>query len=536
MNALEGGLAMKRGRSIKGCPVETQGVYPLSHVLFPLLLVSSWLIWLGGALGMSADFRKQDTTPPTVSTPQPPPNMTVSGSVTISAKFADTGSGVDISSARVLLDGKDVTRQTKVTGEGFTLHLKEPLAKGIHRVEASVSDKTGNKSNRLNWRFGVDGPVPVEARFEGELFLVNGEPFFPMGIYNYSCMPDAKIFKEAILSEATLAGFNVLLWGPGSKEGLDVLLKHGMKALLGVTLGVQESTDREKAKELLVEKGAVRFKDHPAVLGYWADSPDATFYHAKVPKGEAFQRMRLAYETIKEHDPHHPVIWCFAHRDTFKDYISTSDALMTFYYPVRPPELGDLPITSISDIMIQPAKEAAGKKQVWFISQAIDLSLETQLRKPSLQEFRPTPQEMRAMNYLALVEGVKGLIIYASGGSRKPGLYNNLVKYPDQWREALKIASEVRYLSPALAEGKETQTVNLSPEEATKAVRFREIEHEGRHYLIAVNVTKTPAQVTWRFPQPVQPSVLFEDRLLAKRATKMTDTFKPYEVHIYAWE
>jgi hypothetical protein len=186
--------------------------------------------------------------------------------------------------------------------------------------------------------------------------------------------------------------------------------------------------------------------------------------------------------------------------------------------------------------MIQPAKEAAGKKQVWFISQAIDLSLETQLRKPSLQEFRPTPQEMRAMNYLALVKGVKGLIIYASGGSRKPGLYNNLVEYPDQWREALKIASEVRYLSPALAEGKETQTVNLSPEEATKAVRFREIEHEGRHYLIAVNVTKTPAQVTWRFPQPVQPSVLFEDRLLAKRATKMTDTFKPYEVHIYAWE
>ncbi len=122
---------------------------------FHLLLVSHWLVWLGGVEGMSAEFRKVDTTPPTVSVPKPPPDSTVSDSPVISARFSDSGSGIEVSSAKVLLDGKDVTRQAKVTAKGFTLRLKKPPAKGIHRVEVVVLDKAGNQSNRLSWRFGA---------------------------------------------------------------------------------------------------------------------------------------------------------------------------------------------------------------------------------------------------------------------------------------------------------------------------------------------------------------------------------------------
>lgn len=503
--------------------------------LLAFCVVTWFLLWWGGVKDTMAEqaFRHRDTTPPTVSVPTPPMDSTVTGDAIIFAKFADEGSGIDVTSARFLLDGKDVARQAKVTTEGIMLTPKKPLAKGIHWAETIVSDKAGNQSNRLKWRFGVDVPVPVEAKFDKGLFLVSGEPFFPMGIYNYSCNPGGELFDELVLEQVTAAGFNTLLYGEGSKDALDMLLKHGIKALVSVWRGLHECTDPVKAKEALVEKGAVRFKEHPAVLGYWADSPDATFYHSKVPKDEALRRMTLAYKTVKEHDPNHPVIWCFAHRDTFKDYIGTSDALMTFFYPIGQ---AGFTVPSISEIMIKPAKEAAGEKRVWFISQAIDLSLEHLLRKPKPEEFRPTPQEMRAMNYLALVEGVKGLIIYASGGSRKPGLYNNLVEYPAQWQGALKIASEVRYLSPVLAAGKEVRTVRLEPEKASSSIRFRELEHEKMHYLITVNVTEATVEVTWHFPKPVQPMVLFEDRVFKKKATEMVDKFKPYEVHIYCWE
>ena len=57
----------------------------------------------------------------------------------------------------------------------------------------------------------------------------------------------------------------------------------------------------------------------------------------------------------------------------------------------------------------------------------------------------------------------------------------------------------------------------------------------GFHTLIAVNVTEFTETATWQFPKPVQPSVLFEDRILLKKAESMTDVFQAYEVHIYQW-
>ncbi|HXG23845.1 MAG TPA: Ig-like domain-containing protein [Chthonomonadales bacterium] len=481
---------------------------------------------------MPLEFQRMDTTPPSVTVPVPPPDSTVGRNPVISARFADAGAGIDTSSARILLDGRDRTRQAKVTSEGFTLRPQNPLERGVHRVEVTVSDRAGNQSNRLSWRFGVDIPVPVTARFDKGMFLVNDAPFFPMGIYNYSCNPGGSMFDEFVLAQVTAAGYNCLLYNEGSSESLEILQKHGMKALLRVNRGLEASTDLHKAKEALVDKGPVRWKEHPALLAYWADSPDAVFYHAKYSREDSLRRMTLGYQTLRENDLTHPAIWCFAHRDTFKDYIGTSDALMTFFYPIGQ---ADFTVSSVSDIMIRPAMEAATTKQVWFISQAIDLTLDREGKKPAPADFRPTPAQMRAMNYLALVEGVKGLIIYASGGSSKPGVYNNLVEYPAQWQEALKMAGEVRYLSPVLAVGKPARTVNLEPEEVKKAIRFRELVHHRHHYLIAVNVTETPVSVNWRFAQPVQPIVLFEDRRWVEKAVAMPDTFQPYEVHIYRW-
>ena len=39
----------------------------------------------------------------------------------------------------------------------------------------------------------------------------------------------------------------------------------------------------------------------------------------------------------------------------------------------------------------------------------------------------------------------------------------------------------------------------------------------------------------WRFDEPVQPMVLFEDRMLEGELRSFTDLFKPLEVHIYQW-
>jgi len=134
-------------------------------------------------LAQVSSFEPADTTPPSANLARPPLGSTSAADATISARFEDNGSGIDLSSARITLDASDVTAAADITQEGVTFTPPGPLAHGIHRVTVTVNDRAGNASNHLSWRFGVEAPVPTEAKFEQGVFLVDDEPYFPLGIY-----------------------------------------------------------------------------------------------------------------------------------------------------------------------------------------------------------------------------------------------------------------------------------------------------------------------------------------------------------------
>ena len=72
-------------------------------------------------MGQLSQFDQIDTTPPTLNLASPPPDSTVSGQVTIAAAFADQGTGVNVSSARIKVDGQDLTAKAEITTTGFSL-------------------------------------------------------------------------------------------------------------------------------------------------------------------------------------------------------------------------------------------------------------------------------------------------------------------------------------------------------------------------------------------------------------------------------
>ena len=373
-------------------------------------------------------FRKLDTTPPVVNLLSPAPDSTAALAAEISAKFADAGSGIDLSSARILLDGRDLTRRARVTADGIRLRPAKALEKGIHRVEIIVSDKAGNRSNRAVWRFGAGEPVQVKVLFEDGVFKVSGEPYFPIGIYNGSCDPYGKeARKKPFLAQACAAGVNCQLVGEstGPKE-LDIMLKHGMKGMKAVSYALAHITEADTS--MLGAHGKA-LGDHPGLLAWWASDPDTM--------DAAQKNIGLAYRTLKETDPNHPVIWILSHSNKYKENLRSADACFTYFYPVLQ---GNMTITSMIRKSLKPAFDAAGPvgKQVWYASQAIDLRICDGQRLASPDEFRPTPAEIRAMNYLAVAQGVKGLFFYAAGGSPTPGVYNDLTEYPAQWKELLR--------------------------------------------------------------------------------------------------
>ncbi len=96
-----------------------------------------------------------DTTLPRIENLAPAASQTVdTATPTISADFADTGSGIDASSARLIVNGRDLTGEANVTTERIVYKLIVPLSGGDQSVQLIVSDRAGNKY-QLSWHFTV---------------------------------------------------------------------------------------------------------------------------------------------------------------------------------------------------------------------------------------------------------------------------------------------------------------------------------------------------------------------------------------------
>lgn len=470
-------------------------------------------------LAQISPTRDRDTTPPTLSLPTPPPDTQYDITPVISASFRDRGSGIDPATARLLLNGEDVTAKAQVSERGFTFTPSADLKDGIHAVEVTVSDRAGNPGNRLRWRFGLGEPVPMVSQFDGDVFRVNGEPHFPVGIYSPNVSPSAPL---PYLAQAAEAGVNYRLIGErGAVAELNALQALGMKGLVHVyyaslALG---NGDPEELTEL-VESA----KNHPANLGWWNEYTSVNQSPLAVE----------TYDLITGLDRSHPVIYMLDWGGRL------SDAYFVYGYPILNPLLPDNSIMSSDELVMQPALQMAreeGKgKQMWFASQAFDYRLDMNRGEIVTLEggFRPSREEIRAMNYLALTRGAKGLLFYAAGGDIPDTEFaNDVALYPRQWTEILKVASEVRFLAPALAAGSTASTAQLG--QSNEAIQFIELSQGGTHTLIAVNVEPEMVLAEWQFERPVALTVLFEDRVSAARVQSFTDLFEPLQVHVYQW-
>lgn len=76
------------------------------------------------------------------------------GRTRISARFSDDGSGVDLTSVRLRVDGRDVTGAARIDSD--EVHYREDLARGRHTVELVLRDRAGNVARRV-WNFDVTG-------------------------------------------------------------------------------------------------------------------------------------------------------------------------------------------------------------------------------------------------------------------------------------------------------------------------------------------------------------------------------------------
>ncbi|MCK4416584.1 MAG: hypothetical protein KAV99_00265 [Candidatus Latescibacteria bacterium] len=98
----------------------------------------------------------------------PEPNSNVeTGDQVVAISFFDHEGDIDLRSIRFLVDNRNITQDSKISGSLLTYLPPRPLARGTHRVSFEIRDQAGHKAGPVRWEFTVLGAKPRVFRMSG---------------------------------------------------------------------------------------------------------------------------------------------------------------------------------------------------------------------------------------------------------------------------------------------------------------------------------------------------------------------------------
>ncbi len=279
--------------------------------------------------------------------------------------------------------------------------------------------------------------------------LLDGKPFFPFGFYHVS-WPFTAEQRLKTVQDLAAAGFNVIHCG----------IKRGEMETYGAFLdechqvGVHVITEFGEPMFDVVQ----RYEDKPAVLGWNpGDEPDG--------QGVDPREMYARYDRFKELDPEHLVYTVLCVPPRYGLYARGTEVVAPDPYPIP-----NGPVTIVYDLLKAAHTEADRYDTVlWGVLQCFGNY--GGWTRP------PTAAELRAMTYLALLAGVKGVIYYTYQDGNWLVTAN-----PEQWQAAKALVPEITRLAPALLDG----TFELLAEN-DRGLYAGCWTHQGRGYVVVVN-------------------------------------------------
>jgi hypothetical protein len=144
----------------------------------------------------------------------------------------------------------------------------------------------------------------------------------------------------------------------------------------------------------------------------------------------------------------------------------------------------------------------------------------------------PAYEDLRAMSWMAIVEGARGLF-YWSFGARGLGWVKDARQREQRWSELVRVTREIKALEPILLA---PDAPLLTGESSAGAVRtLGKRGPDGVRYLFAYNSKPTATRVTWTLADPATEAVPLdgEGTPLTLDGGRLVASFAPYEVKRY---
>lgn len=424
-------------------------------------------------------------------------------------------------------------------GETASVELRVPVDKvGAFNLNAKLLDagdkELASASTDVQVALRTDSQVTLEPN---GFLRVAGQPHFTIGMYScgrYDEMGRAGFSGTHNYGITTGdAGDTINPNETRLKQLLDQSWSNGMRMMVELPRKAIEQAQWEQ-----VRRRVLTFRRHPGLLCWGSEE--------RVARGEApLANVAALYRLVKELDPDHPLVLGDTRavigrlqndrRNFFPD--DCMDVGIWWWYPIpRRGSGGDdlqgrdaLPAHALEPPSWLTA--TLSKKPLWIAVQSY--------QQPRPDGRFPTPAEYRALAYLSILHGVKGLWFYTGSGQRDwQGRPAGLLNKPEagHWEYVQQLVRELREFSPVIMAKPGTANVTLSP--ANGAVDFATRELDGALYIIAANKSDQPQAVQFSGDALAgkRVRVLHETHIARLVGGVLADEFAPFGVRLYRIE
>ncbi|MBQ9873964.1 MAG: hypothetical protein IJM30_05840 [Thermoguttaceae bacterium] len=434
----------------------------------------------------------------------------------LSFKISDA-SLIDANSLAFSLDDEDATsaftrEESEIGTLVYSWKLDKELSDGLHKTTVNANDAFGNSVLATRY-FLVGSPAStpqVTLRDDG-VALIDGEPFFPIGIYGV-CERD---FNGNDIDEAFRglkeAGFNFAhsYSMPREDKFLRAAEKYGFKLWSVARFPDERFVEVERHS--------------PAIIA-WYLGDDTSF---NTTPSELYDY----FDSCKAVDPSRLTVQADPidagkEISNYRPYVAGTDAFLPEIYPVHGTEegSGDACVAqTVQDVKrsFADARDANdGPKAIWPIIQYFE--------GWGWRRF-PTYKELRGMSFGALAAGANGITWYTYGGFVDPSknMYNyGATTTPERWKNISTVATQIRELTPVLLERTDPtaqpKATILSGSKLNRvgeeSIAFLFKRREGSNYLLAVNTGAKDVDVQFEFSNEQdwsEAEVLFDEKEIA---------------------
>jgi len=398
-----------------------------------------------------------------------------------------------------------------------------PLPTGVYDLEVRLTTRDGKELQTVHERLQR---VPDDVRQrctidEHRRLLVDGKPFFPLGMYFLSV-------NEQELKTYAQSKFNCLMpYMSPDRQQMDMAEKCGLKVIYsmkGWYFGSHycpKSIRSQADEEAMVRRRVREMRSHPALLAWYLNDELPQSF---LPQLEAHQRW------VVEEDPNHPTWAVLYQYKEIADYLHTFDVIGTDPYPI-----GRKPASMVADWTAETFRQVGRSRPVWQVPQAHNWAIYPAVVDPKKHHCRtPTYDEERSMAWQCICEGATGLVFFSWFNLHR----NPDVPFDQQWEALKQVAAEIDGMAPVLLSVEPTPSLAAggaaAGQPAPRWLRWTARSHDGKLWIVAANDGDGEGEVSFTLPsQPRSISVAAENRTIRPEGNTFRDAFRPLAVHIY---